>query len=203
LVIKRRDGRYLCVSMSAALLRDRSGKVLGTLGISKDITPRVELERRLREISITDELTGLYNKRHLRERLADEAQRARRQRHRLSLLLIDLDGFKRVNDSLGHQAGDRMLRDFAEVLRRGIRGRVDAAFRYGGDEFVVLLPGQTTARALQIAKRLAEDTRKASGVEISYGAASLRRAGSASELLGTADERMYRMKRSGRRRRPG
>ena len=197
LVVKTRDGRRLCVSMSAALLRDRAGRVLGTLGISKDITLRVELERRLRELSITDDLTGLYNKRHFQERLAQEVHRARRQRQKLSILLIDLDGFKGVNDAHGHLAGDRLLREFAEVLQRGIRKQVDAAFRYGGDEFVVLLPGQSAPKARQVADRLARDAKRAlRGIPVgfSYGVASLSASSSLVDLMRAADRRMYRMK---------
>ena len=128
------------VSMSGAFLKDKTGKRIGTLGISKDVTERVELERRLRELSITDNLTGLFNQRHFRERAQAEVQRAKRQRSKLSLILIDLDRFKRINDDMGHLHGDRILRRTAETISQSIRGEVDAAFRYGGDEFIVLLP---------------------------------------------------------------
>ncbi|MBI4386115.1 MAG: diguanylate cyclase [Elusimicrobia bacterium] len=191
-------GRRVPISMSAALLKDRSGNWIGTLGISKDITQRVELERRLREMSITDELTGLYNQRHLQEKLAQELQRAKRQRGRLSILLMDMDGFKRVNDSRGHVAGDRLLRRTAAVIAQSIRGGVDAAFRYGGDEFIVLLPGLGLRKAEIVAQRIGvalaadETTRDAS---LSCGAAALRPGDSPGSLLRRADEAMYRVKR--------
>jgi diguanylate cyclase (GGDEF)-like protein/PAS domain S-box-containing protein len=202
LAVKTRDGRLIHVSMSASLLRDRSGRVIGTLGISKDITQRVELERRLRELSITDNLTGLYNQRHFHERVAQEAQRARRAHQKLSLVLIDLDGFKGVNDRLGHIAGDRVLRDFADNLQKGIRRHIDTAYRYGGDEFVVILPGQSARRAEAVASRLAASALKAvgaSGIGVSWGVASLPRSGSVPDFIKAADKRMYAMKKKARR----
>jgi diguanylate cyclase (GGDEF)-like protein/PAS domain S-box-containing protein len=199
--IKTRDGRTVHVSMSAALLRDRAGRVIGTLGISKDITERVELERRLRELSITDNLTGLYNQRHFHDRLAQEVSRARRQRQKLSLILIDLDHFKSVNDRMGHLAGDRLLREFGAALQSGIRRHIDTAYRYGGDEFVVLLPGQSAPRAAQVAARLAKEGLKTlapCGAGLSYGVASLPKSGSTEEFVKSADKGMYAMKAKGR-----
>jgi diguanylate cyclase (GGDEF)-like protein/PAS domain S-box-containing protein len=200
--IRTRDGRTVHVSMSAALLRDRAGRVIGTLGISKDITERVELERRLRELSITDNLTGLYNQRHFHDRLSQEVSRARRQKQKLSLILIDLDRFKSVNDRQGHLVGDRLLREFGAALQKGIRRHIDTAYRYGGDEFVVLLPGQSAPRAEQVASRLAKEGGKvlhANGAGLSYGVASLSKSGSAEEFVKAADKRMYAMKKASRR----
>ena len=205
MALKTRAG-LIHVSMSASLLRDRAGRVIGTLGISKDITHRVELERRLRELSITDTLTGLYNQRHFHERLSQEVSRARRQRQKLSLILIDLDGFKGVNDTHGHLAGDRLLHDFGAVLQGGIRRHIDSAYRYGGDEFVVLLPGQSSPRAAQVASRLASVGAKAmssAGVGVSYGVASLPKSGSIDDFVKAADKRMYAMKKKGRAARRG
>ena len=197
-VVQGPHGRSVHVSLSAALLRDRSGRVIGTLGISKDITHHVELERRLRELSITDSLTGLYNQRYFAERLNQEIHRARRQKHLLSMIAIDLDGFKGVNDTLGHLAGDRVLKEFSAVIQRGIRSQVDSAFRYGGDEFVLLLPGIAAPKAKQAAARLLKEAKRALAeyaVSFSYGVASMPRSGSPEEFMRMADERMYAMKK--------
>ena len=105
------------------------------------------MERRLRDLAITDDLTGLYNQRHFHERLSQEARRARRLRQKLSLILLDLDGFKAINDRLGHPAGDRILKEFAAAIEISIRKEVDSAFRYGGDEFVVILPPASGSNA--------------------------------------------------------
>lgn len=196
--------RRVHVSVSASLLRDREGRVIGTLGIAKDITERVELERRLRELSITDNLTGLFNQRHFSERLVSEMQRARRQHHGLSLLLFDLDGFKRINDSRGHLEGDRVLRGAAEALRRSIRAGVDAAFRYGGDEFVLLLPGLGLRQADGVVRRVrhALQAQVTPAVTFSVGAAALRPGDTPDSILRRADARMYAAKKKAQRRLP-
>ncbi|MFH2204632.1 MAG: sensor domain-containing diguanylate cyclase [Elusimicrobiota bacterium] len=192
-----KDGKVVPVSMSVALLRDRRGQLIGTLGISKDISRRVELERQLRELSITDNLTGLFNQRHCRERLEAEVERAKRQGTELSVLVIDLDNFKIANDKWGHLEGDRILKGVADILGQSIRRSVDAAFRYGGDEFVLVLPGLCLRTAQLVARRIRLAAKKkdfASIVGLSIGTASLRAKDSASDLLRRADKRMYAAK---------
>lgn len=201
-VLKASDGRLIHVSMSASLLKDRRGAVIGTLGISKDITQRVELERQLRELSITDNLTGLYNQRHFRDRLAQELSRAKRQRGRLSLILIDLDGFKRVNDERGHLEGDRVLKEFGAIVRQSVRREVDSAYRYGGDEFTILLPGQSQKGAQLVAHRIvaaADAAFGGQGLRFSYGIAGYPPTGGLEDFIRVADERMYKMKAANRR----
>jgi diguanylate cyclase (GGDEF)-like protein/PAS domain S-box-containing protein len=199
---KTKNGKIVHVSMSAALLKDRTGRLIGTLGISKDISRRVELEQELRELSITDNLTGLYNQRYCAQRLEAEVERAKRQDSPLSILVIDMDNFKQANDSLGHLEGDRILRETADILRQSVRHHVDAAFRYGGDEFVVLLPGLDRRTAGRVARRIREAARKkyfAPLVGLSIGTAALSHAESASSLLRRADRQMYAAKRRRKR----
>ncbi len=199
---KARDGRQVHVSMSASLLRDRAGRVIGTLGISKDISARVELETRLRELSITDNLTGLFNRRHFEERLGQEAARARRQRYKLAMILLDLDGFKKVNDTRGHLAGDRVLQEVGKAIAASIRSEVDSAYRYGGDEFVILLPGQDRKRASRVAERLVAGVTRgaaAGSIGFSFGVALLPPSGSLADFVRLADRRMFRMKSARKR----
>ena len=193
--VLRGEGRRVHVSMSMALLRDRHGRRIGTLAISKDITERVALERKLRELSITDSLTGLYNQRQLRERAEGELQRARRQKEPFSVLLMDIDDFKQTNDRFGHLEGDRVLRHTAEAIRKSIRKDVDVAFRYGGDEFVVLLPGSGPSRAEIVARRIQLAALPSPAVGLSIGIASLRPKDTIEVLLRRADARMYQAKR--------
>lgn len=197
MVLKSRDGRLVHVSMSASLLKDRTGRVIGTLGISKDISRRVELENQLRELSITDNLTGLYNQRCFQERLESEASRARRQGYKLTMILMDLDGFKRANDLWGHLEGDRILKSFAEALSESIRKEVDSAYRYGGDEFVLLLPGMGIDQARKVMSRIVKASsarmgRK--GVGVSFGITALAPRQSLSDFIHLADQKMFAMK---------
>ncbi|MBI4423701.1 MAG: diguanylate cyclase [Elusimicrobia bacterium] len=199
-VLRGHGGRQVHVSMSIALLRDRTGRSIGTLAISKDISERVALERRLRELSITDSLTGLFNQRYFRERAEAELQRARRQAEALSVILLDLDRFKEINDRWGHLEGDRILRRTAEVLQRSIRKEVDSPFRYGGDEFILVLPGLGARRAQLVARRIADAAAALHApISLSTGTASLRPGDTVESLVQRADQRMYRSKRQKKR----
>lgn len=196
-----KDGREVHVSMSASLIRDRRGLVIGTMGISKDITRRVDLEKRLRRMTLTDELTGLFNKRCYLERIDAAVKRAKRQKEKLSILLIDLDKFKQANDKWGHLEGDRILQDTARILEASIRRDVDSAFRIGGDEFLVLMPDLGRKLAQTVAKRIQESSRQkpyARLVTLSIGIASLRCRDTKESLVNRADTRMYKNKKSSR-----
>ena len=203
--VKASGDRILHVSMSLSFLKDARGRVIGTLGIAKDISDRVELERRLREMTRTDDLTGLYNQRHFHDRLREEAARARRQKDPLAMVVFDLDGFKQVNDKRGHLEGDRILRAFAGCVGDSVRREVDLCFRYGGDEFVLLLPGTTALKGARVARRIVKTAEPLAkeGVTASWGVAQLPPSGDASEFVRAADSAMYKMKagKSGVRRR--
>jgi diguanylate cyclase (GGDEF)-like protein len=113
----------------------------------------VELHEHLRKMSITDGLTGLFNHREFYQQLRRELERARRYRHTVSLLIIDVDDFKRFNDRFGHLAGDLALRKISDLLRHCAR-TTDIAARYGGEEFAVILPESTSSGALMLAERI-------------------------------------------------
>ncbi len=194
--VKASGDRILHVSMSLSFLKDARGRVIGTLGIAKDISDRVELERRLREMTRTDDLTGLYNQRHFHDRLREEAARSRRQGDPLSMIVFDLDGFKQVNDKRGHLEGDRILQAFAGCVGDSVRREVDLCFRYGGDEFVLLLPGTTALKGARVARRIVKTALPLAkdGVTASWGVAQLPASGDASEFVRAADAAMFRMK---------
>ncbi len=110
---------------------------------------------KLSELSVTDDLTGLYNRRHFDLRLDEEIGRSERYGHDLALIMIDIDGFKQYNDILGHQAGDVLLTKISQLFRDNIR-KTDIPFRYGGDEFAVILPECTIKGAESVANTLSE-----------------------------------------------
>jgi diguanylate cyclase (GGDEF)-like protein len=159
---------------------------------------------RLKETSFKDEVTGLYNRRFFSLRLEEELSRYRRFNHPVSVVLLDLDGFKSVNDSLGHAVGDDTLRDVAQILMKHSRG-INVVSRYGGDEFAVLLVETSKAGARLYADRIREVVAKypfphGKILTASFGVASLPddEASTAEDLFRSADEALYAAKRAGK-----
>lgn len=148
------------IFFTAAPLKDSTGAVTGAIETLQDITDRktaelalCESEQRHRELSITDGLTGLYNSRHFYNRAHEEVERCNRYATPLSLILLDVDNFKTFNDTYGHLEGDRVLAGLADVIKAEIRGS-DSAYRYGGEEFIVIFPETVPAEAQVVAERL-------------------------------------------------
>ena len=171
----------------------------GFLLIIADVSRQVELERQLKRLTVTDDLTGLYNQRDLFEQLPREMERANRAGSACSLCLFDLDRFKDYNDTHGHLAGDRLLRSVGAVVSRTIRAKIDRAFRYGGDEFVLLLPNTNRAGAQVLVDRLrrAISQALAGAVTFSAGIAEYSPGMESREFIEAADRLMYRAKRKG------
>ncbi|MEW6434558.1 MAG: diguanylate cyclase [Myxococcota bacterium] len=163
---------------------------------------------RLKELSVTDGLTRLANHRHFQERLHEEFRRAQRYDDPLSLILLDVDHFKALNDEYGHQFGDEVLRTFADCLRRAVR-ETDFLARYGGEEFAVLLPQTHLGGALTVAERMSAEVRRLrlgpdQRVEVtaSFGVSCYpgRAVTGPEHLVRTADQALYRAKNEGRNR---
>jgi diguanylate cyclase (GGDEF)-like protein len=161
----------------------------------------------LRNQSIRDSLTGLFNRRYLEESLELECSRAERSKDPISVVMLDVDHFKRFNDTFGHDAGDIVLKHIGEILRRSIR-QGDVACRFGGEEFVLVLPGTGAAEALAVAERIRQSAQK---LEVVYRSQSLGRitvslgvavypiAGETpAELIEAADQTLYKAKNAGR-----
>jgi len=161
---------------------------------------------RLERLATTDPLTGLYNPRAFHDQLRQELRRTARYREPLSLLLMDLDGLKRVNDQFGHEAGDAALRSVAEAMRSGLR-EIDLGARIGGDEFAVLAPQTGAEAAVVLAERLralvakAGNGRGSQPTTISIGIASVSPSTHAlptpASLMAAADRALYAAKRVG------
>jgi diguanylate cyclase (GGDEF)-like protein len=160
--------------------------------------------RALEEEAITDPLTGAFNRRHMQNTLATAVERRRRNGERASLLLFDVDRFKRINDKLGHAEGDRVLKTLVALIGQRMR-KVDVLFRAGGEEFALLLTGARFPDALCVAediRRVVQDAGLVPGhpVSISVGVIELAHEQSAADWLAEADAALYRAKRGGRNR---
>jgi diguanylate cyclase (GGDEF)-like protein len=163
--------------------------------------------RRIQELSITDDCTGLFNARHLFTVMSEEVHRSERFGYNLALLFLDLDHFKQVNDDHGHLVGSALLAQIGQLLRESLR-LVDAAFRYGGDEFAILLPQTSKESALLVARRLmhvfhTREWKPAENVRLrltaSIGIAVFPGdAGTPKDIVQRGDEMMYLVKQSGR-----
>jgi diguanylate cyclase (GGDEF)-like protein len=200
LTIARRHSQFTCDE------REIFAQMCVQAGIALE---NVELHDRLRRQAATDELTGLANHRRFQEQLAEHVERAGPNGPWLGLLLIDIDDFKAVNDTHGHQAGDLVLRDVARVLFDSVRG-TDMPARYGGEELAVILPRTDAAGAAEVAgqiRRAIEEqvvvlpSGRAVSLTVSIGAAGIpASASNPTDLIAAADAALYRAKRAGKNR---
>ena len=163
-----------------------------------------QLRAQLKRLSTRDGLTGLYNRRYFDENLEHEVSRALRQSYSLYLLFIDVDGFKAYNDKFGHQRGDKLLIELSAIIRDNIRKDVDSAYRYGGDEFAVILPHASRQQAFMVAQRLLSSLskRSVSSTGLSIGLTKLEDSGETlkknlESLIRKADQAAYRAKING------
>ncbi len=150
--LKTKAGNFIPILLSAMIIED-NGIETGSIGFFHDLTVRKKMETKLRELSVTDSLTQLYNHRYFHIKISDEINRIRRYNRQLSLICFDLDNFKQVNDKMGHLDGDKILVLMGSVIRSEIRS-TDLPFRYGGDEFMIILPETGLDKAVQIAERI-------------------------------------------------
>lgn len=151
-----------------------------------------------KEMSIMDALTGIYNRRYLDELLRRECERAKRYNQPLAIIMVDIDDFKKYNDTHGHLEGDELLKKIANFLVDAVRG-VDMVFRYGGEEFAVFLPQTLKAGAVEVAKRLINLARQNLPATLSIGLSAFPEDGNVTEdLLKKADEALYQAKHLGK-----
>jgi diguanylate cyclase (GGDEF)-like protein/PAS domain S-box-containing protein len=192
------DGRVIRVQLSVSLVTDEAGAPLHFISHIQDVTERHELQARLQELADRDPLTGLLNRRRLEEQLQHQLARCARHGDEAALLIIDLDGFKAVNDTHGHATGDVVLREVAAALSRRARDS-DTLARLGGDEFAVILVGVTDKQAGIVAASLsaaADAQGDAHGVTASVGITLLTATDTVDGALARADAAMYAAKRA-------
>jgi two-component system cell cycle response regulator len=166
---------------------------------SKTLREKEKLEEEVRRLSITDDLTGLYNHRHFFKTLEAELVRRGRQRTSLSLMMVDLDNFKSYNDRYGHLEGDKVLRNVGEIVKHSIRHNVDSGYRYGGDEFAVLLIGASMDRARAIAERIRSSIEQIEfqNITVSVGLSEYRDHFDLEGFVKSADDALYTAKHAG------
>jgi diguanylate cyclase (GGDEF)-like protein/PAS domain S-box-containing protein len=206
---RHRDGHIVQTEVVTTYLLDNDGKPQTVLGITRDITERKKIEAELARMAQLDSLSGLNNRRHFMNLAQQELTRCARYGGPLSILMLDIDNFKQINDRLGHQTGDLVIRTMGRLCLETLRD-IDVIGRLGGEEFAVVLPQTDGARALDAAERL---RKKVATTElaleqglplrftISIGVATLTDTNNNLDmLLGEADKAMYQAKRSGRNR---
>jgi two-component system cell cycle response regulator len=219
----RKDGTLFWNQLSLSPMLDANGRITHVMGTLNDVSERVRAEQRLLEkqrqlektkrtlegLALKDGLTGLYNRRHFSEQLAREWNRARREHLPLSLFMIDIDHFKRFNDTYGHLAGDQCIKLVADTIKRCFARGSDLVARYGGEEFVALAAGVDRRQARERAELLREAIRELTGerngrsaqlVTVSVGLATMTPDERLvpEDMLEAADRALYQAKRQGR-----
>jgi diguanylate cyclase (GGDEF)-like protein/PAS domain S-box-containing protein len=202
----RKSGEIIWINLTVGLVRDYEGQPLYFISVIDDIDDKKRAEAQLKYMASHDSLTGLSNRRTVENTLEIEIARALRYERELAVVMIDIDHFKRVNDEFGHDIGDLALKALASHFHTILRTS-DSAARFGGEEFLLVLPETDHSRALEISERLRKlvesktinHDRGAISITVSMGVASLRTHGEhPRQLITSADDAMYRAKATGR-----
>jgi diguanylate cyclase (GGDEF)-like protein len=203
-----KEGHIIWIETTARFIYNEKGEPKGLMGAARDITERRETEEKLRQQATTDPLTEIFNRRYFFEVAQQELERSQRYKRPLSIIIFDIDHFKKINDTYGHNAGDEVLRKLTEGCAESLREN-DIFARYGGEEFVILLPETDSDRAEQMAERMRKscaETPLDVGVAtvnqtVSFGVANLNGEKiDLDELLLRADKALYQAKEAGRNR---
>jgi two-component system cell cycle response regulator len=190
-----RGYRYIDVINSGA--KDFINKPFGIEELEAKVRRAIREREALRELSrlsITDSLTGLYNQRHFYGRLKEEIVRAQRQKHPLALVLLDMDDFKTYNDTRGHLAGDELLQNVGRIINTCIRENVDSGYRYGGDEFAIILIDADPEVTRNIVKRIQTALATQCQITASIGHASFSEGIKPEDFVAAADASLYEAK---------
>lgn len=206
--IRRKNGQRLPIESHISPWRDESGSILGAIEIFRDSSAQIALEHSHMEalnISQRDSLTGLYSRAAITALLKAEMERSKRYHQPLSVVMIDLDHFKRINDQFGHDAGDKVLQQIGSMLLSNTR-EPDVAGRWGGEEFLLITPGSDAAAAVAMADRLRLFIEEINIAEIparfsaSFGAGQFQDNETRDSLLSRVDQCLYQAKEQGRNR---
>ena len=200
----RKDRSIVWIENVLSFLRDDRKRPVAILGVSRDVTERRRLTDELRVLAITDPLTGVFNRRHFMEELHREMGRSNRYDVPFSLIMLDVDHFKAVNDRFGHEAGDRVLAGMVELIRKRLRVS-DILARWGGEEFLIIAVNTNLQRAAKLAEDLLKQLHNRLFPEVgaltaSFGVTPYRSSESSDAVLTRVDNLLYQAKEEGRAR---
>jgi diguanylate cyclase (GGDEF)-like protein/PAS domain S-box-containing protein len=199
---RNKNGRLVHLEETITPVKDENGRISGYVSIGKDVSERVKAENELMRLATTDMLTGLTNRMHFETILREEIERSARYDHPLSLIMMDIDNFKRINDRHGHATGDEVLTHFARLVSANVR-TPDTFARWGGEEFMLLTPETDVDQAMTMAEKLRqtvrEETFPAVGtVTCSFGVVGVDTEKTPEAAIRQVDDRLYRAKDLGR-----
>ena len=202
--IIRRDDKVVWIRNTMVPHRNEQGLMMHYDGLIEDITERKLAEEELKRLAATDKLTGAYNRTKCHEILEREIERVKRHNQPLSIIIFDIDRFKKVNDRYGHSAGDYVLKTIADIVRESIR-KIDYFVRWGGEEFMIISSETSLKEASALAERIREIIETSAfenvgKVTVSFGVTEFRESDTEDSLIKRADDAMYEAKKKGRNR---
>ena len=202
LVNKKKDGTIFHEEKIISPLKNEQGVIRYFISTGHDISNRVALEEKLQQLATKDALTGVYNRYKLNSKIEDEIKRADRYGDTFGLAMLDIDHFKKVNDTFGHDVGDYVLQELSRIILKSIR-ETDSFGRWGGEEFMLLLPHTSNKQVVEIAEKLRTTVQNhtfkhVDKITISIGVTLYKQKEGISQLLKRADIALYEAKRNGR-----
>jgi diguanylate cyclase (GGDEF)-like protein/PAS domain S-box-containing protein len=198
----KKDGTVVNALASNSPVWDENRNILFVVSTLTDITPYKEMQRKLIESTYMDYLTGLYNIRYLHKRLREEIKRSERKKEKIAIIMFDIDNFKKYNDTHGHESGNRLLKILGRIIRRSIRDGVDLGFRFGGDEFLIIVNQADEKITMEVAGRIREKFLKLKyrNLDLSMGIEYYKKMrsvkSSIKNLIIRADKKVYKAKKS-------
>lgn len=201
-VNRKKDGEKYFEEKTITPLKNEGGEIISFISTGKDITERIEMQQQLEKLATTDQLTGIYNRHKFEQLFESELEREKRYQFNLSLIMFDIDYFKNVNDTFGHDVGDSVLKRVVQIVSENTRA-VDIFARWGGEEFLILCPNTEEVQAVSLAEKLRKEIESKSfervnHITCSFGVTSYKVAETKESFIKRVDEAMYEAKQTGR-----
>ena len=195
------DGTIINALASNSPVRDDDGNILFVVSTLADVTSYTQLQKKLTKSTYMDYITGIYNIRYLDRRLSEEISRGKRKKEKVAIVMFDIDNFKKYNDNYGHESGNKLLKSLGNIIRKNIREGVDLGFRFGGDEFLIIINQAEGKIAQEIASRIREKFLKLNyeSLDLSMGIEYYKNGCSIKNLMVEADKKVYMAKKSNKK----